>query len=305
MRNLDIVRSLLKELGLEPKLYNDMACYSFIAMTDMANHDSWEEATNNYIGINGIIQYLQENGLHNYAPNTRESIRKNVIKPWRDLALVEDNGEVTNSGNMKYRLKDEILETIKTFGGPGWATALHYFHVYHPALVRGQAAERTVMNMNVRINGFDYQLSTGEHNRLQKAVAEVFREHFAPSTEFIYLGDSTDRELYKNKELLEELGFDITLEILPDIVLYDREKKWLYFIECVTSVGPISEQRKLDIEEMTSDVQAGKIFITAFPNFTVFKKFANNLAWDTEVWIAEMPTHMIHLNGDKFIGPRV
>ena len=305
MRDLNEARSLLQELGMPPKLYNDMSVYTLIAMTDMADRDSWSEATNEYIGINEIIRYLDEKGLRSYAPNTRESIRKHVIKPWRDLALVEDNGEATNSGNMKYRIKDEILGTIRTFGTDEWRIALHYFQVYHPALVRGQAAERTVLNMNVRINGFDYQLSTGAHNRLQKAVAEVFKEQFARNSEFIYLGDSTDRELYKNRELLADLGFDITLDILPDIVLYDREKKWLYFIECVTSVGPVSEQRKADIEAMTVGVDAGNIYITAFPDLATFKKFAGDLAWETEVWIADMPTHMIHLNGDRFIGPRI
>lgn len=305
MRDLDEVKTLLQELGMPPRLYNAMSVYTLIAMTDMADRDNWSEATNNYIGINEIISYLKDKELHTYAPNTRESIRKNVIKPWRDLAIVEDNGEVTNSGNMKYRIKDEILGTIRTYGTDEWRTALHYFQVYHPALMRGQAAERTVLNMNVRINGFDYQLSAGAHNRLQKAVAEVFKERFARDTEFIYLGDSTDRELYKNRELLEELGFDITLDILPDIVLYDRDKKWIYFIECVTSVGPVSEQRKSDIEAMTAGVDAGNIYITAFPNFATFKKFASDLAWETEVWIADMPTHMIHLNGDRFIGPRV
>ena len=119
---------------------------------------------------------------------------------------------------MKYRIKDEILNTIKTYGTDEWRTALRYFQIYHPALVRGQAAERTVMNMNVRINGLDYHLSAGAHNKLQKAVAEVFKEYFAHSAEFVYLGDSTDRELYKNRELLDELGFDITLDILAAAV---------------------------------------------------------------------------------------
>ena len=305
MKDLNEVKSLLSELGLPPKLYNDMSAYTLIAMTHMAEHDSWEDATNGFMGINEIINYLRDNGLRFYAPNTRESIRKYVIKPWRDLALVEDNGEVTNSGKMKYRIKDEILGTIRTYGTEEWKTAVHYFQVYHPALVRGQAAERTVMNMNVRINGFDYRLSSGAHNKLQKAVAEVFMANFAQTAEFIYLGDSTDRELYKNKELLDELGFDITLDILPDIVLYDRQKNWLYFIECVTSVGPISEQRKQDIEKMTAGVKAGNIYITAFQNLSTFKKFAGDLAWETEVWIADMPTHMIHLNGDRFIGPHI
>lgn len=304
MRDINEAKSLLQTLGLQPKLYNDMSAYTLIAMTDMADRNSWSEATNNFIGINEIIQYLQEKGLRFYAPNTRESIRKNVIKPWRDLALIEDNGQVTNSGKMKYRIREEILNMIKSYQTDEWETALRYFKLYHPSLIRGQLAERTVQNMNVRINGFDYRLSSGAHNRLQKAVAEDFKERFASAAEFIYLGDSTDRELYKNRELLDELGFDITLDILPDIVLYDRTKKWLYFVECVTSVGPVSEQRKRDIEEITAGVDAGNIYITAFPNISTFKKFAGDLAWETEVWIADMPTHMIHLNGDRFIGPR-
>ena len=305
MRELDEVRTLLQELGLPSKLCNDMSVYTFVAMTDMADYNSWGKATNHFIGINEIIIYLQDKGLRFYAPNTRESIRKNVIKPWRELTIVEDNGAVTNSGKMKYRIKDEILNTIKTYGTDEWKTALRYYQMYHPALMRGQAAERAIMNMNVRINGLDYRLSAGAHNRLQKAVAEVFKEHFARTAEFVYLGDSTDRELYKNVELLDKLGFDITLDILPDIVLYDRDKKWLYFIECVTSVGPITEQRKVDIERMTVGVDAGNIYITAFQNLTTFKKFAGALAWETEVWIADMPTHMIHLNGDRFTGPRI
>lgn len=304
MNDIEVARSLLQELGLPSKLYNNMACYTFIAMTDMADRESWTEASNNWIGINGIIQYLQDHDLHFYAPNTRESIRKNVIKPWRDLALIESNNQPTNSGKMAYRFSNEVIELIRTYGTDEWRTALRYFHIYHPALVRGQAAERTVLNMNVRINGYDYQLSRGSHNQLQKAVAEVFKENFARSAEFIYLGDSTNREMYKNTELLDELGFDITLDVLPDIVLYDREKRWLYFIECVTSVGPVSERRKSDIENITYGVHASNIYITAFPDLKTFKKFVGELAWETEVWIADMPAHMIHLNGDRFIGPR-
>ena len=304
MRDIEEARALLRDLGLPRKLYNDMACYTLIAMTDMADHDTWADTTNEFIGMHGVIDYLRENDLRVYAENSRESFRKDVVKPWRNLALVEDNGEPTNSGNMKYRLKEEVIQLIRTYGTEEWQTALHYFQIYHPALVRGQAAERTITNMNVRINGHDYRLSPGAHNILQKEVAEVFKEHFARDSEFVYLGDSTDRQLYRNAEILEALGFDITLDVLPDIVLYDRERNWLFFIECVTTVGPVSEQRKRDIENMTRGVDAGNIYVTAFPNISTFKKHAENLAWETEVWISDMPTHLIHLNGDHFIGPR-
>lgn len=295
---------LLGDLGLPPQLRNNMACYTLIAMADLVHCETWRDATNRFVGINMIIQYLQEYQIHTYAPNTRESIRKQVIKPWRDLAMVEDNGEPTNSGKMAYRLTDEFLQLIQTYESPEWITALKYFRIYHQALIRGHAAEKHVANMNVRINGQDYRLSPGAHNKLQKAVAEVFKERFARDAVIVYLGDSVDRVLYKNQELLDELGFDITLDVLPDIVMFDRQKRWLYFIECVTSVGPINDYRKSIFDEMTRGVDAGNIYVTAFPDAKTFKKFAGDLAWDTEVWIADLPEHMIHLNGDRFIGPR-
>ena len=105
---------------------------------------------------------------------------------------------------------------------------------------------------------------------------------------------------------LRALGFEITLyDKMPDVVLYSKDKDWLNFIESVTSVGPMGPERIKEIEEMTTGVMAGKIYVTAFLDFKTFKKFSESLAWETEVWIDDMPDHMIHLNGDKFLGPRI
>ena len=144
-----------------------------------------------------------------------------------------------------------------------------------------------------------------KHNELQKAIIEEFAPRFAPNSECLYVGDTIEKDLVKNVEKLKELGFEITLhDKMPDVVLYREDKNWIYFIESVTSVGPMDPKRILEITEMTKDVMAGKIFVTAFLNFKTYKKFAEELAWETEVWIAEMPEHMIHLNGDRFMGPR-
>ena len=91
---------------------------------------------------------------------------------------------------------------------------------------------------------------------------------------------------------------------MPDVVLYCEDKKWLYFIEAVTSVGPMDDKRILEINKLTQGVSCGKIYVTAFLDFKTFKRISESLAWDTEVWIADMPEHMIHLNGDRFLGPR-
>lgn len=157
----------------------------------------------------------------------------------------------------------------------------------------------------MKINGKDFTFSPGDHNQLQKAIIEEFAPRFAPNSECLYVGDTIEKDLVKSEDKLCELGFTITLhDKMPDVVLYLQEKNWLYFIEAVTSVGPMEPKRIKEIEEMTTGVIAGKIYVTAFLDFKTFKKFSETLAWETEVWIADMPDHMIHLNGDKFLGPR-
>jgi len=91
---------------------------------------------------------------------------------------------------------------------------------------------------------------------------------------------------------------------MPDIVLYSKERNWLYFIEAVTTVGPMDYKRIKELDLLTANINAGKIYITAFPDFKTFKRFSEVLAWETEVWIADMPEHMIHFDGDKLLEPR-
>jgi len=159
--------------------------------------------------------------------------------------------------------------------------------------------------MPVEINNKKFNFSAGKHNELQKAIIEEFVPRFAPNSKCLYVGDTIQKDLVKDVKKLTELGFEITLhDKMPDVVLYREDKSWIYFVEAVTSVGPMNPKRIFEINEMTSNVMAGKVFVTAFLDFATYKKFAEDLAWETEVWIAELPEHMIHLNGDKFIGPR-
>ena len=159
--------------------------------------------------------------------------------------------------------------------------------------------------MPVEINGKSITFSPGKHNELQKAIVEEFAPRFAPHSECLYVGDTVKKDLVKNVDKLRELGFEITVHNkMPDVVLYRADKNWIYFVESVTSVGSMEPKRIKEIEEMTANVTAGKIYVTAFQNFKFFKRFSETLAWETEVWIADMPDHMIHLNGDKFLGPR-
>ena len=305
MSKIEEAKEILCALRVPAKQQNNMCCCVLLALADLKEEQPWNSASNSWIRIHDVIAFANGNYGTTYAENSRETFRKEAIHHFRNAAFIEDNGNVTNSPKYCYRLTEEMLELIKSFGTDGWAENLNRFIANHDSLIDLYASKRKMRKMPVRINGAEFTFSSGKHNQLQKAIIEEFAPRFAPDYECLYVGDTTAKDLVKNEEKLHELGFEITLhDKMPDVVLYSESKNWLYFIEAVTSVGPMEPKRIKEINEMTEGVTAGKIFITAFLDFKTFKKFSDSLAWETEVWIADMPDHMIHLNGDKFIGPR-
>lgn len=305
MSKIDEARIILKELSVPVRQQADLCCYVLLAMSDIKENDRWDSATNNWIRIHDVLAFTKEYYGVTYAENSRETFRKQAMHHFRNAAFIEDNGKATNSPNYRYRLTKEMLCLIRSYGTDEWETRKSAFMTTHESLISLYESKKTMQKMPVMINGEDFTFSTGKHNELQKAIIEEFAPRFAPNSECLYVGDTIEKDLVKNIEKLKELGFEITLhDKMPDVVLYRADKNWVYFVESVTSVGHMDPKRIKEIEEMTANVKAGKIFVTAFLDFKTFKKFSESLAWETEVWIADMPDHMIHLNGDKFLGPR-
>ena len=152
--------------------------------------------------------------------------------------------------------------------------------------------------------GIEYHLSPGAHNELQVAIIEEFGPRFAPGACVLYVGDTANKTLHIDTAGFAQLGIPVFHhDKLPDVVLYDEKQNWLYLIEAVTSHGPISPKRQLELEEFFSTCSAGLIFVTAFPNRSTFKSFLEEIAFETEVWTADYPTHLVHFNGDRFLGP--
>lgn len=310
MDKIETAKILLTQIGMPPKQQSMICVFTLLAMANVRKNTHWSEATNEWIRIHDIIAFTAECYGVAYAENSRETFRKQALHPFRTAALIEDNGLATNSPNYRYRLTNEFLRVIQEQSDddsiasePGMA--LQMFMSNHESLSEIYASKKRMQKMPVRINQQEFTFSPGKHNELQKAIIEEFAPRFAPNSECLYVGDTIQKDLVKNVEKLSELGFEITLhDKMPDVVLYQEDKNWIYFIESITSVGPMDPKRIVEIEAMTKNVTAGKIYISAFLDFSTFKKFSDQLAWETEVWIADMPDHMIHLNGDKFLGPR-
>lgn len=153
-------------------------------------------------------------------------------------------------------------------------------------------------------DGREIKLSAGQHNDLQAAIVHEFCPRFAPHAVLLYIGDTAEKIRILEEEELEQLNIPANVhDKLPDVVVVDKEKNWLFLIEAVTSHGPVSPKRHAELEEMLQDCDADRIYVTAFPDKTAFRQYVADIAWETEVWVADNPDHLVHFNGHKFLGP--
>ena len=311
MNKVDEAKEILKELGLPLAQQNEISAYTLLALCGIKPKDKWKDATAKSEKVSkGIMAFCREVYKKEYAPNTRETFRRQVLHQFVQARIANYNPDnpllPVNSPKAHYALTTEALQAIKTFGTKEWKEASELFKSKFGELSKRYANERELNLIPVTLsNGETIKLSAGKHNVVQAAIIHEFAARFANGSIVLYLGDTANKDLYVDKEALLEIGIPITEHSkLPDVVLFDREKNWLYLIEAVTSHGPVSPKRVVELEELLKDCKVGKVYVTAFPDFSEFKKHSTNIAWDTEVWLVDFPEHMIHFNGDRFVGPR-
>jgi type II restriction enzyme len=222
------------------------------------------------------------------------------------LRNTDDPSRPTNSGKTNYKISNAALSVIKSFGSDTYLTYLEEFKDQFDILSEQYAKKRDLHKIPLVIDGEEYNLSAGSHNQLQVDIINELSPRFAHGSKLLYIGDTADKYIHVDTETLEAIGIPISTNDklqLPDVVLYDPKKNWIYLIEAVTTHGPIDQKRVNDLELMFKDCSADKIYITAFPDRQTFRKYVADIAWETEVWISKDPDHMIHFNGDKFMGP--
>jgi type II restriction enzyme len=311
MNKIDEARQILKDLGLPTAQQNEISAYTLLALCGIEPKSNWSKATSKSLKVTkGIMNYVKDVYKKSYAPNTRETFRRQVLHQFVQARIADYNPDnpslPVNSPNAHYAITKEALIAIKTFGTKKWKKASKNFTSQVGNLSKKYKKERRQTLIPVKLaKGRILKLSAGKHNEVQAAVIEQFTPRFAGGGKLVYLGDTAKKDFCVDKKLLNYLGIPINQHSkLPDVVIYDESKNWLFLIEAVTSHGPISPKRLVELEELLTHCKVGKIYVTAFPDFSEFKKHSANIAWETEVWLVETPDHMIHFNGDKFIGPR-
>ncbi len=308
MSKIDDARDILEQLGLPPAQQRDIACLTLLALCDLSEDQIWSEAAQPSLTIHQILGFMRDTYGRDYAENTRENVRRQVIHQLEQARVVDRNPDEpdlpTNSPRTHYGLTDEALKVLRLYQSNGWETELAAFRSSHGALLEVYRRRRRMREIPIRTStGEEIRLSPGRHNELQSQVVTDFGPKFAPGAVLLYLGDAAKKLLHLDEKRLLRLGVPITEhDKLPDVVLYDEERNWLFLIEAVTSHGPVTPKRMQELEVTLHDCVATRVYVSAFPDFREFKRHLEDIAWETEVWVAEIADHLIHFDGEKFLG---
>lgn len=297
-------------LDATPRRLERMAI-AFLASGDIKKVSDFKEAKDLNSGYalktRDIIIYVNNHFAENISSGSYDDIRRKDLKllTVAEVVLQSSPNSATNDSTRGYSINPTYAELVRNFGSKDWEKMVSEKLKDIEPLSKKLKREREIAKVSVTLpSGGELTFSVGEHNDLQKAIIEDFLPRYGHGAEVLYVGDTSDKYLYLEKKKLEELNFfEISHEELPDVIAYSKKKNWLYLIEAVHSSGPISELRLIQLQKLTKDCKADIVYVTAFLNRPKFRQFMTDIAWETEVWIADNPDHLVHFNGDKFLGP--
>jgi hypothetical protein len=280
-RHVKAAHQILISLGLPRTQQNERSALCLLSLLNLTPGKPWTKAENPLIGITPIMDWAREHYDKDYAPNTRETVRRQTMHQFCDAGIALYNPDQpdrpVNSPKAAYQIEPAALSLLRTFGTAAWHSALNNYLAKRETLVARYARERQQNRIPVKIApGKKITLSPGEHSELIRAVVEDFAPRFAPGSVLVYAGDAGDKWGYFDAPLL---------------------------VESVTSHGPVDGKRHSELAKLFSDSTAGLVYVTAFPSRLVMSRYLGEIAWETEVWVADAPSHLIHFNGTRFLGP--
>lgn len=307
--HIEAAQQIIISLGLPRAQQNERSALCLLALLNLAPGKAWTEAENPLMGITPIMDWARDHYGKAYAPNTRETFRRQSMHQFCEAGVALYNPDKpdrpVNSPKAVYQIEPAALVLLRTFDTPAWHDSLAAYLAERETLVARYAKEREQNRVPLEIAlGQQITLSPGEHSELIRAIIEDFAPRFAPGSVLVYVGDTGDKWGYFDAALLAGLGVDVDSHgKMPDVVLHYTKNNWLLLVESVTSHGPVDGKRHAELAKLFAGSTAGLVYVTAFPNRAIMARYLPEIAWETEVWVADAPSHLIHFNGERFLGP--
>ncbi|TAE77007.1 MAG: restriction endonuclease [Verrucomicrobia bacterium] len=299
---------LLVAVGIPKEQQNERSALTLLALADLAPRSPWKDSSSPLRRITQMMDWMGEHYGVRYAPNTRETIRRQTVHQFVQHGLVLENPDdperPINSPKWCYQLSPQALKLLRSMGTPEFSVELATF-LASPSAGVLQARHRDLPRESVLMpDGVTIELSAGGQNTLIRAIIQEFIPRFVRKPRVLLLGDAANKEVISHPAPLKALGITMPERgKAPDALVHDQERDWLIVIEAVTSHGPIDQKRKNELEHLFATARPGLVFVSTFPDRKTFTKHHAKIAWETEVWIADAPDHMIHYNGVRFLGP--
>lgn len=262
---------------------------------------------NPFLKTRDIIDFENKYYGENISSGSYDDIRHKDLLYLVEAGIVLNSSafdtQATNNPTRGYALNPLFAKLLGSYGTSLWNDELEAYKEQTKQLKEELERKRDLEKIPVKLpSGTELNLSAGEHNVLQKLIIEDFLSRFGMGAEVLYIGDTSDKYLYMNSDVLEEIKFfTLEHEELPDVVAYCQDKNLLFLIEAVHSAGPMDEIRVMKLKKQLRTCTAIPIFVTTFLSRREFRKWVEKIAWESEVWIADSPEHMIHFNGYKFL----
>jgi hypothetical protein len=299
----------LTQLGFPRQQLNERSGLVLLALLDLTPDKPWSEATAPLCGITPMMEHMAEHYGKRYAPNSRETVRRQTVHQFLQGGLILQNPDQpdrpVNSGKTTYQVNSFALDLLRAYGQQDWVLALRRYQLRVEALKERWEKKRQLQRIPVVLpDGADITLSPGGQNVLIAALVKDFCPMFTPGGRVLYIGDADEKFAVYDRVGLEALGVVIEEHgKMPDLVVHYADRDWLVLIEAVTSHGPVDAKRHEELHTLFAGSTAGLVFVTSFLDRRTLAKYVGDISWETEVWVAESPTHLIHFNGDRFLGP--
>lgn len=306
---VDEARALLADLGFDAERCNERSALVLLALLAMGPDTAWASASSPTLRTVEIMDWIRHRHGHDYKPNTRETIRRQTLHQFLDAGLVAHNPDdpkrAVNSPKNCYRISEPALELCRAFGGDTYRLLLAAYMEQQPGLAALYARERRQRQIPVTLpGGAEIELTPGGQNTLIALILDEFCRRWTPAGRVLYVGDAGRDDPVFDEHGLAELGLELDKHgKLPDLVVLLEDRGWLVLIEAASSHGPVDAKRYRELHALFSGSSAGLVLVSCFPDRAEMRKYLAEIAWETEVWCADAPSHLIHFNGERFLGP--
>lgn len=308
-KKIDEALGILADFGVPREQQNERPALTLLSLLNLKPKTRWSAAGEPLMGITPMMEFFQAHYGKKYAPNTRETVRRQTIHQFLDAGIVNINPDQpdrpTNSPYAVYQIEPGLLRLLRTYGTAEWQKGLKTYLASIETLKTKYAQARQMKRIPVQIaKGKTITLSPGGQNILVERIIKEFCALFTSGGKLVYVGDTSEKWAYFDSRLLKSLC--VTVEAhgkMPDVIVYIKRKNWLVLIEAVTSHGPVNPKRRGELKALFKGCKAGLVFVTAFLDRQAMMKYLSDISWETEVWVADAPTHLIHFNGQRFLGP--